>query len=46
MRLLRRLDGLLIALGVLVALAVMAGLDATQGTNPDPSALCEETRPC
>jgi hypothetical protein len=41
-----RLDALLIALGVLVALAVMAGLDATQSTSPDPSALCEETRPC
>lgn len=47
MRPLDRLDGFLIALGVLVALAVMAGLDATQGTSPnDPSALCEETRPC
>lgn len=42
-----RLDGVLIALGVLVALAVMVGLDATQSTTPnDPSALCEETRPC
>lgn len=46
MRPLDKLDALLIALGVLVALAVMAGLNATQGTNPDPSALCEETRPC
>lgn len=47
MRPLDRLDALLIAIGVLVALAVMAGLDSTQSTTPnDPSAICEETRPC
>lgn len=47
MRPLDRLDALLIAVALVIALVVMAGLDAAQGTNPnDFPTLCEETRPC
>lgn len=47
MRPLDRLDALLVTLALVIALAVMAGLDAAQSATPaDPSALCEETRPC
>ena len=47
MRPLDRLDALLVVLAILVGLALVAGIDAAQSATPtDPSALCEETRPC